>query len=220
MLLAASLIWGFGFVAQRAGMDHVGPFTFNASRFFLGSCALVPVLLLTRNNRSLRARLRPSNLKTLILGGCLGGLALFLASSFQQIGIVYISLCSALSLVFAVPTEDIVISSIQGAMKKRLKIFSFLPGCHQEILLNNTRRRWPFGFKYLLIPSVSLSPSGRYLIDTYSTPVVPAVSVLLNADGRKLLTLEEADISRLIAKGWQPPIPIKVKARDCQNELR
>lgn len=67
--------------------------------------------------------------------------------------------------------------------------------------------------------SISLSPSGLYFVDTYSTPVVPPISILRNSDGRQLLTLEKADISRLEAKGWQPPIPIKVKARDGQTNI-
>jgi len=37
MLLLTSAIWGFAFVAQRSGMQYVGPFTFNGIRFMLGS---------------------------------------------------------------------------------------------------------------------------------------------------------------------------------------
>ena len=67
--------------------------------------------------------------------------------------------------------------------------------------------------------SISLSPSGGNFVDTYSTPVVPPVSVLRNNEGKKLVDLEEAGISRLLAKGWQPPIPFKVKARDGRTDL-
>ncbi|MCH8255382.1 MAG: DPP IV N-terminal domain-containing protein, partial [Gemmatimonadetes bacterium] len=67
--------------------------------------------------------------------------------------------------------------------------------------------------------TVTLSPSGRYFVDSYSTPVDPPVTVLRDADGRTLLALEEADISRLVADGWQPPIPIEVKARDGETDL-
>jgi len=76
----------------------------------------------------------------------------------------------------------------------------------------------------LLSPSnanhtVSLSPSGDYFVDTYSTPVEPPVSELRDKNGRKLLALEKADISRLIGEGWKPPIPFKVKARDGVTDL-
>ena len=68
--------------------------------------------------------------------------------------------------------------------------------------------------------SVSLSPDGKYVVDTYSTPVIPPVTVLRDReDGRSLLTIEEADISRLQESGWQPPMPFSVKARDGETDL-
>jgi len=66
---------------------------------------------------------------------------------------------------------------------------------------------------------VSLAPSGRYFIDSYSTPDTPQVTVLRDADGRLLESLEEADITALAATGWQPPLLISVKARDGVTEL-
>jgi dipeptidyl-peptidase-4 len=66
---------------------------------------------------------------------------------------------------------------------------------------------------------ITLSPSGRYFVDSYSKPDVPPVTVLRDADGRQLLTLEKADISQLLATGWKPPMPITVKARDGKTDL-
>ncbi len=67
---------------------------------------------------------------------------------------------------------------------------------------------------------VTMSPSGSYFVDSYSTPVVPAVTVVRSVvDGKALLTLEESDISRLVESGWQPPIPIQVKARDGVTDI-
>ena len=66
---------------------------------------------------------------------------------------------------------------------------------------------------------VSLSPTGRYFVDTYSRPDVPQVSVLRDLNGKTILTLERADISRLLATGWKPPQPITVKARDGKTDL-
>ncbi|MCB9288104.1 MAG: DPP IV N-terminal domain-containing protein [Lewinellaceae bacterium] len=66
---------------------------------------------------------------------------------------------------------------------------------------------------------ISLSPSGEYFVDSYSTPATPPVTVLRNNKGEKLLTLEEADISRLLASGWVPPLPVTVKARDGETDL-
>ena len=66
---------------------------------------------------------------------------------------------------------------------------------------------------------VSVSPSGKFFVDVYSTPAVPPIAELHEADGKLRLTLEKADISRLVATGWQPPTPIVVKARDGATDL-
>ncbi len=66
---------------------------------------------------------------------------------------------------------------------------------------------------------ISLSPSGEYFVDSYSTPATPPVTVLRNNKGEKVLTLEEADISRLLGSGWVPPMPITAKARDGETGL-
>ncbi len=66
---------------------------------------------------------------------------------------------------------------------------------------------------------VSLAPDGRWFVDNYSTPDVPPVTVLRDAAGRLVMQVEKADISRLLATGWKPPIPITVKARDGVTDL-
>jgi len=66
---------------------------------------------------------------------------------------------------------------------------------------------------------VALSPSGRYFIDTYSKPDVPQTIVLRDANGKLVANLEKADVSRLLATGWKPPVPITVKARDGKTDL-
>ncbi len=68
--------------------------------------------------------------------------------------------------------------------------------------------------------SIQISPSGRWIIDTYSTPVDPPVVTVRNGrNGKLVMPLEKADISKLLATGWKPPIPIKVKARDGKTDL-
>jgi len=66
---------------------------------------------------------------------------------------------------------------------------------------------------------ISLSPSGQYFVDTYSRPEVPPVSVVRDLSGKRIVTLETGDISRLTAIGWKPPVPITVKARDGKTDL-
>jgi drug/metabolite transporter (DMT)-like permease len=81
LLLAAAAIWGFAFVAQRAGMDHVGPFFFNGVRFLLGALALVPFLVRRR------AGLRPVR-RDVALGLVTAGIVLSMAANLQQMGLV------------------------------------------------------------------------------------------------------------------------------------
>ncbi|WP_338868917.1 DPP IV N-terminal domain-containing protein [Spirosoma sp. SC4-14] len=66
---------------------------------------------------------------------------------------------------------------------------------------------------------VSISPSGNYFVDSYSKPDVPPVTVLRNMDGKLISTLEKADISRLTATGWHPPVPFMVKADDGKTDI-
>jgi dipeptidyl aminopeptidase/acylaminoacyl peptidase len=66
---------------------------------------------------------------------------------------------------------------------------------------------------------VSLSPRGPYFVDTRATPDTPPVSVLRDFDGNVVMLLERADVSKLTASGWQPPMRITVKARDGVTDL-
>ena len=67
--------------------------------------------------------------------------------------------------------------------------------------------------------SIQLSPSGKYLIDTYSMPDVPPVVEVRDDDGKLVMPIERADISKLIAMGWKPPIPITMKGRDGKTDI-
>lgn len=90
LLMLTATIWGFAFVAQRVGMDYVGPFTFNGVRFALGSLSLIPLVLLKRRHPSAPAALvPPAGRKTVLWGGALAGVALFMGASLQQVGLVY-----------------------------------------------------------------------------------------------------------------------------------
>ncbi len=85
LLLLTATIWGFAFVAQRLGMAHVGPFTFNGVRFALGALALLP--LIARNRAG---GWRPAlPLRRVLLGGGVVGAVLFGGASLQQVGLVY-----------------------------------------------------------------------------------------------------------------------------------
>jgi dipeptidyl-peptidase-4 len=66
---------------------------------------------------------------------------------------------------------------------------------------------------------VSISPSGDFFADTYSTPTTPPVTVLRDGRGALKTILARADISRLLARSWKPPLPFTVKARDGATDL-
>ena len=66
---------------------------------------------------------------------------------------------------------------------------------------------------------ISISPSGKFFVDSYSRPDTPPVTVLRDSDGKLIETLEKADISRLLATGWKPVTPITTKGRDGSTDL-
>lgn len=67
--------------------------------------------------------------------------------------------------------------------------------------------------------AVTVSPNGKYFTDTYSTPDTPPTTVVRDAAGKLVMTLEKADITTLLASGWRAPIPVKVKARDGTTDI-
>ena len=108
LLLLTALIWGMAFSAQSAGMEHMGPFTFQSVRCFLGAFALLPVVLIRGHLRAKKnaapAGCRPNDAQTAdpaeksgrpavirkkITGGLVCGTVLCVACCLQQIGIKY-----------------------------------------------------------------------------------------------------------------------------------
>jgi len=85
LLLLTAAIWGFGFVAQRSGMEYIGPFAFNGIRFILGSLSLLPFILIRR----IRSNSAHSDPKHLLISSLLLGCILFFAVELQQIGIIF-----------------------------------------------------------------------------------------------------------------------------------
>jgi drug/metabolite transporter (DMT)-like permease len=90
LLLLAAVIWGFAFVAQRVGMEYVGPFGFNGVRFALGGLVLLPLLFRNglRNGQTSSCHAGAYSLPR-VGGGLLAGLVLFCGASFQQVALVY-----------------------------------------------------------------------------------------------------------------------------------
>ena len=90
LLLLAACIWGFAFVAQRVGMQYVGPFGFTGVRFALGCLVLLPLLLRNRARSGGSSARRTGWFSRPSLGGSLlAGLVLFCGASFQQVALLY-----------------------------------------------------------------------------------------------------------------------------------
>ena len=85
-LLLAAIIWGFAFVAQRVGMEYVGPFTFNGVRFILGTLVLVPFLFFGKKFAPKETSLLTDKRK-IIIGVICTGILLFFGVSLQQVGL-------------------------------------------------------------------------------------------------------------------------------------
>ena len=89
LLLFATVIWGCAFVAQRSGMDHIGPFTFQAVRCLLAVIGLIPVIaifdIFKKDGRTFISRWMD---RKLWKAGLLCGIPLFLACNLQQLGLV------------------------------------------------------------------------------------------------------------------------------------
>ena len=67
--------------------------------------------------------------------------------------------------------------------------------------------------------NIKVSRDGHYFVDAYSTPTQPQTAVVRASDGKVVMEVDKQDISKLLAGGWVPPIPIKVKARDGKTDV-
>ena len=92
-LFLTALIWGLSFVAQRAGMDYIGPFTFNAVRSIIGGFSLIPVIFILKLMKTDKRTLKRKQVQRTRMwhAGFWCGLALFIAMSIQQYCMIYVS---------------------------------------------------------------------------------------------------------------------------------
>ena len=92
LLFLTACIWGSSFVAQSVGMDYIGPYTFNCLRFLIGGLVLLPVIFFSRHRKKDqkdRSKDRTLQKKEILCGGIVCGVVLCIASTLQQIGIIY-----------------------------------------------------------------------------------------------------------------------------------
>jgi len=106
--LLCTFIWGTTFIAQDTGMDEIGPFTFNAVRFFVGFLAIAPLVILFEIKK-FKSEFR-LDFKTFVILSLLIGLSLFLGSALQQVALLYTDVANAAFFtIFYVPMVPIII---------------------------------------------------------------------------------------------------------------
>ena len=107
-LITCTLIWGTTFVAQDTGMDHIGPFTFNATRFFVAFLVVIPFVFIFEKEKIIKY-VKPEK-KLFIKLMIPVGLSLFLGTQLQQISLLYTDVAnSAFFTIFYVPLVPILI---------------------------------------------------------------------------------------------------------------
>ena len=106
--LLCTFIWGTTFIAQDTGMDEIGPFTFNAVRFFVGFLAIAPLVILFEVKK-FKSEFK-LNLQTFVILSFFIGLSLFLGSALQQVALLYTDVANAAFFtIFYVPMVPIII---------------------------------------------------------------------------------------------------------------
>ena len=106
--LLCTFIWGTTFIAQDTGMDDIGPFTFNAVRFFVGFLAVAPLAIIFERNKIQNSLKK--NKKSFFYLALLIGLSLFLGSALQQVALLYTDVANAAFFtIFYVPMVPFII---------------------------------------------------------------------------------------------------------------
>ena len=106
--LLCTFIWGTTFIAQDTGMDDIGPFTFNAVRFFVGFLAIAPLVILFEIKK-FKSEFK-LDFKTFAIFSFLIGSSLFLGSALQQVALLYTDVANAAFFtIFYVPMVPIII---------------------------------------------------------------------------------------------------------------
>ncbi|HHE38065.1 MAG TPA: DMT family transporter [Candidatus Cloacimonetes bacterium] len=168
LLLISALIWGFAFVAQRAGMQFIGPFTYNSIRFLMGGIFLIPFI-------KRKKIFQKSSFKINLKFGIILGIILFIGSSFQQSGIVYTTAGNAgfitgLYVIF-VPILGIFISRKTG---KGTWIGALLAVCGMYLLSASSKVEMNFG-NFLVFISATFWAVHVLLVDNFTKKIEPLI---------------------------------------------
>ena len=174
-LFLTALIWGLSFVAQRAGMDYLEPFTFNMVRSFLGGLSLIPVILWVKISHPDKRTERRKHFQHINLAraGIACGTALFLAMSIQQYCMQYVGagkggFITSLYIVF-VPIISILLGD---KLKKEIIISVFLALIGLYLLCFKAQSGFDI-YDLLLLLSAFFYAVHIIVVDYYSNTVHP-----------------------------------------------
>jgi drug/metabolite transporter (DMT)-like permease len=123
LLLLTAVVWGFAFVAQRKGMEFVGPFLFNGMRFLLGCLVLIPMCL--KESASLAAKRQEGILRgrSRMIPAVVLGIVLFLGASLQQAGMVFTTAGKA---GFITGLYVVLVPVFGVILKQKVRIFTWI----------------------------------------------------------------------------------------------
>ena len=206
-LFLTALIWGLSFVAQRAGMDYLEPFTFNMVRSFLGGLSLIPVILWVKISHPDKRTERRKHFQHINLAraGIACGTALFLAMSIQQYCMQYVGagkggFITSLYIVF-VPIISILLGE---KLKKEIIISVFLALVGLYLLCFKAQSGFDM-YELLLLLSAFFYAVHIIVVDYYSNIVHPVKAscfqffVLAILSGILVLIFETPSLDAILA---------------------
>ena len=181
LLLITAAIWGSAFVAQKSGMDYIGPFTYNGIRTFIGGLVLIPVIMLLSKGKKEEAVLtedeKKKQNKLLLIGGICCGSALFVASMLQQFGVMYTTAGKAGFITTLYVVLVPIVSIFIGKKIRPVMWLCVAMGAAGLYLLCMTDDSFKLGFGDTLVLLCAVGFTGHILIIDYFSPKVDGVKL-------------------------------------------
>ncbi|MDO5548180.1 MAG: DMT family transporter [Eubacteriales bacterium] len=179
-LFLTAMIWGAAFVAQRAGMDYVGPFTFLCTRSLLGGLILLPCIRFLDRRKDTQtpspdALTGGAGTRTeLFTAGIGAGFVLMAASSLQQVGILYTSVGKAgfLTAMYVVLVPFLSWIVFHQKLKQRIWLCVLLAVCGMALLCLSGSLRLELGDGLELLCALAFSVH-ILILDHFATRVDP-----------------------------------------------
>ena len=185
LLLITAFIWGSSFVAQKSGMEFIEPFTYNGIRTFIGGLVLIPVIYLMGRKKDTDQKTlteisetdKKKEKKLLLIGGISCGVALFIASSFQQFGVSYTTAGKAGFITTLYVVIVPILSLLIGKKVRPIMWLCVVMGAVGLYLLSITGDSFKLQFGDMLILICAVFFSLHIMIIDYFSPKVDGVKL-------------------------------------------